>query len=130
MLSPDGTSMSYTLSVSNVANITMAHIHVSTAPGQSGEVAAWLYPSKAPPILKAGAFNGVLAQGTITAANLQGPLAHGSVKDLVDKIMKGLAYVNVHTEQNPGGEIRGTIVPESSSAGHMQEQYGNQGHSM
>jgi CHRD domain len=130
VLSPDGTSLSYTLSVSDLSNVTMAHIHVSTAPGQSGEVAVWLYPDKAPPILKAGVFNGILAQGTITAANLQGPLANGSVKDLVDKIMKGLAYVNVHTQQNPAGEIRGTIVQEPSNEGHTQQSYGSEGHSM
>ncbi len=114
-LSPDGTNLSYTLAVSNLNNVTMAHIHVSTAPGQSGDVAAWLYPSKAPPVLKEGTFNGVLGQGTITAADLQGPLAGKTIADLVDRITKGLAYVNVHTNQYPGGEIQGPIVPEGSS---------------
>ncbi len=116
-LSLDGTSLSYTLAVSNLTNVTMAHIHVAPARGQSGDVAAWLYPSKAPPVLKPGVFNGLLGKGTITAADLQGPLAGKSIADLVDRIRKGLAYVNVHTEKNPGGEIQGTIVPETSSGG-------------
>lgn len=27
-------------------------------------------------------------------------------------VMDGLAYINIHTENNPGGEIRGQVVPE------------------
>lgn len=115
-LSPDGTSLSYALSISNVANITMAHIHVSTAPGETGDVAAWLYPSKAPPTLKEGPFSGVLARGTLTDASLQGPLAGKTIADLVDAISKGLAYVNVHTNQYPGGEIAGPIVSEGAAS--------------
>ena len=116
-LSSDGTSLSYTISVSNLANVTMAHIHVSSAAGQPGDVAAWLYPGKPPMALKEGIFNGVLAQGTITAGNLEGPLSNASISDLVDRIKAGLAYVNVHTNQYPGGEIQGTIVPAAASAG-------------
>jgi len=119
-LSADGTSLSYTLSVSNLMNVTMAHIHVASAPGQSGDVAAWLYPAKAPPVLKEGSFTGVLGQGTITAASLQGPLANATVADLLDRIKRGLAYVNVHTNQYPGGEIQGTIGPATMGSGSGQ----------
>jgi hypothetical protein len=38
-----------------------------------------------------------------------GPLAGGSLDDLVHLIRTGQAYVNVHTEQYPAGEIRGQI---------------------
>lgn len=114
-LSPDGKSLSYVLTISNLANVTMAHIHVSAAPGQTGDVAAWLYPSKAPPMLKEGTFSGVLARGTLTDASLQGPLAGKTLDDLVDDIAKGLAYVNVHTSQYPGGEISGTITAEKTA---------------
>ena len=31
---------------------------------------------------------------------------------LVELMDNGQAYVNVHTEANPDGEIRGTIVPD------------------
>ena len=30
----------------------------------------------------------------------------------VEDLLQGRLYINVHTEQQPGGEIRGTIVPE------------------
>ena len=38
-----------------------------------------------------------------------GSLAGKSVSDLVSKMQSGEAYVNVHTEANPNGEIRGQI---------------------
>jgi CHRD domain len=107
-LSPDGSSLSYTLSVTDVEDVSMAHIHLAAA-GQNGPVAAWLYPSAPPPSVKAGKFSGTLAQGTITAANLAGPLKGKTLGDLVEQIKSGKAYVNVHTKAHPGGEIRGQI---------------------
>ena len=108
-LSADGMKLTYVLTVSNLTDVTMAHIHVSLTPGENGDVAAWLYPSMAPMKLKEGMFSGVLAQGTITATNLEGPLMNMSLSDLVDRIKQGRAYVNVHTKQSPDGEITGAI---------------------
>jgi hypothetical protein len=59
--------------------------------------------------VKKGKFTGVLAQGTITAANLMGPLQGKTLEDLVSVIKAGDAYVNVHTTAHPGGEIRGQL---------------------
>ena len=107
-LSQDGKSLSYTLSVSDIENVTMTHIHIG-APGKEGPVAAWLYPSKPPAATKEGKFSGELAKGTITAADLAGPLKGKTVADLVSDIKDGNAYVNVHTSAHSGGEIRGQI---------------------
>ncbi len=107
-LSADGKRLSYTLSVTDIENASMAHIHMGTA-GQEGPVVVWLYPSKPPAVVKDGKFSGVLARGTITAANLAGPLQGKTVADLVEQIRAGKAYVNVHTVKHPGGEIRGQI---------------------
>jgi hypothetical protein len=107
-LSKDGESLHYKLIVANIENVTMAHIHLAPA-GVNGPVVAWLYPAGPPPQLIEGRFNGVLAEGVITAADLVGPLAGADLGDLVDEIVAGNTYVNVHTSQFPGGEVRGQI---------------------
>ncbi|HVB40551.1 MAG TPA: CHRD domain-containing protein [Terriglobales bacterium] len=107
-LSANGRSLRYRISVVNLENATMAHIHLGAA-GENGPIAVWLYPAHPPASLKAGKFTGVLASGTITAANLAGSLKGKTIADLVHEIKSGNAYVNVHTKAHPGGEIRGQI---------------------
>ena len=115
-LSEDGTSLSYRLIVANIDNVVQAHIHVGP-PGENGPVVAFLYGLVA---AGGGTENGVLATGTITAANLIGTLAGQPLSALVDEINAGNAYVNVHTNDGddtpnegpgdfPGGEIRGQM---------------------
>jgi hypothetical protein len=104
-LSEDGSSLDYRLMVANIQNVTQAHIHLAPA-GANGSVVAWLYPSAPPAQLLPGRTSGVVATGTITAAQLVGPLAGASLEELVDEIRSGNAYVNVHTTQHPPGEIR------------------------
>lgn len=108
-LSTDGNSLGYKLVVSEIQNVTQAHIHLG-AKGQNGEVVAWLYPSTPPPISIPGRFDGILGESTITSTNLVGSLAGQSLSTLIDRIVAGEAYVNVHTERAPSGEIRGQIV--------------------
>jgi hypothetical protein len=107
-LSKDGTVLHYRLIVANLENTRMAHIHLAPA-GANGPVVAWLFPSAPPATLISGRFSGVLATGHITAEDLVGPLAGMSLDDLVAALEAGNAYVNVHTNQYPGGEIRGQI---------------------
>lgn len=115
-LSSDGTELEYRLIVANLENPIAAHIHLAPE-GVNGPVVAFLYGPAAP---AGGRTSGVIATGTITDANLVGPLAGQSLSDLVDAIEAGNAYVNVHTNDGdpttsggpgdlPGGEIRGQI---------------------
>jgi len=107
-LNKEGTELSYKLIVSNIENVRMSHIHV--APEDSnGPIVVWLYPSAPPMSLIPGRFDGVLAEGVITDSNLMGPLAGMTLSDLISEIYAGNTYVNVHTDQYPGGEIRGQI---------------------
>ena len=107
-LSKDGTELSYKLIVDGIENVTMAHIHKAPA-GTNGSVVMWLYPASSPPALIPGPFEGILAQGTRTSANLAGSLAGQDLSDLVDLMIAGETYVNVHTSQKGSGEIRGQI---------------------
>ncbi len=108
MLSTDGQTLYYTLIAANIENILQSHIHLA-AEGVNGPIVAWLYPSGPPPVLIPGRFDGVLAQGAITSANLVGPLAGHPLSDLIAAMEAGNTYVNIHTTQHPGGEIRGQI---------------------
>jgi hypothetical protein len=104
----DGSSIHFQLNLANIENVTMAHIHLAP-PGVNGPVVVWLYPSAPPAQLIEGRFQGVLAAGVITEADLVGPLAGQTLADLLDEIHSGNAYVNVHTQQFPAGEVRGQI---------------------
>ena len=107
-LSRDGTELSYRLIVANIENVTQAHIHMAPV-GANGPVVAWLYPDSPPSQLVPGRFQGVLAEGTITDADLVGALAGAGLSALLDVLRAGDAYVNVHTVQYPPGEVRGQI---------------------
>lgn len=115
-LSKDGTALHYKLIVANIDNVVAAHIHVAPV-GVNGPVVAFLYGPAAP---GGGRTDGVLAEGTITAANLVGPLAGKPLSALVAAMEAGNTYANVHTNDGvpppntgpgdfPGGEIRGQI---------------------
>lgn len=66
---------------------TMAHFHGPAMPGSNAGVVV-PFPSPASP-----------AEGSATLTPAQ-----------VDDLMAGKWYVNVHTPQNPGGEIRGQVL--------------------
>ena len=115
-LSDDGLTLTYKLIVANIDNVVASHIHIGPA-GVNGPVVLFLY-GNAPP--GGGTLNGVIAQGTATAADLVGPLAGHPLSDLIAAMSAGNAYTNVHTNDGvaptntgpgdfPGGEIRGQI---------------------
>ena len=114
-LSPDGTELSYRLIAANIENVFTAHIHIGGT-DVAGPIVVPLFDGN----VGSGRFSGVLATGTITSANLTGPLAGMTLADLIDEITSGNAYVNVHTNDGvappntgpgdfPGGEIRGQL---------------------
>jgi len=107
-LSRDGSELYYKLIVANIENVTMAHIHLAPV-GETGGIIVWLYPEGPPFQTIDGRTDGVLSEGVITGDSLTGALSGGSLSDLVDEKRAGNKYVNVHTSQNPPGEIRGQI---------------------
>lgn len=65
-----------------------------------------------------GASNDFSLEGSWTAGDLRPNAATGinSFDDAVFAIASGVAYFNVHTQANPGGEIRGQLCPDSPIA--------------
>ena len=53
--------------------------------------------------------NEVSEKGSIIANKFEGPMAGKQMSDLVKAGVEGMLYLNIHTEQNPNGEIRGQI---------------------
>jgi CHRD domain len=84
--------------------VTAAHIH-NAPKGENGEVVVTLFKADSP----TGQISGSLANGTITASNLEGLMQGTPFRDLVKALERGETYTNVHTEKNPNGEIRGQI---------------------
>ena len=114
-LNDDGT-LDYRLIATNIDNVVASHLHLGAA-GVNGPVFVFLF---GPAPAGGGRHNGVLATGTITDADLIGPLAGKTVADVVAAIEAGNVYVNVHTNDGdttpnegagdfPGGEIRGQV---------------------
>jgi hypothetical protein len=103
-LNDDGT-LSYQLVVANIENVTQSHIHLAAA-GANGPIVVFLFGFVAAGVTD----QGVLAEGTITEANLIPRPAigfGGTMAELIEAIETGGAYVNVHTIAHPGGEMRG-----------------------
>jgi len=121
-LSSDGQSVHYVLDVSDISNVTQAHIHMQ-ARGVNGGIVVWLFPnSKSTAALPGGGgpLRRLTIEGTFTAADLRGALAGQPLSAFVAAIEAGNAYGNVHTDDGvapgntgpgdfPGGELRGQL---------------------
>jgi Cu/Zn superoxide dismutase len=110
----DGT-ISFRLIVANIDNVFAAHIHCGEV-GEAGPVGVTLFTGP----VAGGTFNGVLAEGTLTAPDSGNACGWTTLADVLAAMEAGTAYVNVHTNDGvappntgpgdfPGGEIRGQI---------------------
>jgi uncharacterized protein (TIGR03118 family) len=91
-LTIEGSNLTYNISFSGLSGpATAAHIHAPADATNTAGVAI--------PFAVASATSGTISGTT----NL--------TPDLLADIVNGMAYVNVHTANNPSGEIRGQIVP-------------------
>jgi hypothetical protein len=115
-LNDDETAIAFKLIATNIENVVAAHIHLGVV-GVNGPIVAFL-AGPFPP--GGGRHNGILSEGSITAANLVGPLAGMPLSVLIAAMRVDGTYVNVHTNDGvdpantgpgdfPGGEIRGQI---------------------
>jgi hypothetical protein len=92
-LSPMMDAITYNIATTGLSGaIASAHIHIGVA-GTAGGVAITLPAADA---------NGMIS-GTINAAN-------GLTPALVNMMLEGELYINIHTAANPNGEARGQIM--------------------
>lgn len=104
-------TIDYVLTYENLEGTTTAaaHIHLGQ-PGANGGVSVFLCGGGGRPACTPtfGEFS-----GTITPTDIIGPVAQGispgEFAELVQALRSRVTYANVHTNRNPGGEIRGLI---------------------
>lgn len=99
----DNTSLSYRVNVAQLVDVRFAHIHLGKK-GFNGPVVVTLRGDRID-----GRVNGVYAVGNITNNDLQGLMTGGDLDILREALRTGNAYVNVHTDKFPPGEIRGQL---------------------
>ncbi len=101
------TTIIVTLDTTGLTNVTASHIHFGKA-GESGGVMFSLFAAPA-------TFSSPLTK-TLTSADFTATTGASTFADAVQAILAGNAYINVHTQANLGGEIRGQIGPASLAA--------------
>ncbi len=98
-----GSEIDWTMTLTNMTGVIASHIHGPAAAGvNSGVIFNLFLPTGA-----TGTLNGVVGHGSLSNANNPN-VTLDSLRVLINN---GLAYVNVHTTPNPGGEIRDQIHP-------------------
>lgn len=98
-------NIKYKLNITDLADVTMAHIHQGKA-GENGEPVVDLLAAGN----KQKTSKGLFINGSITDSSLIGPMKGKTVSDLASSISAGNNYVNVHTQAHPDGEIRGQLT--------------------
>lgn len=101
-------TVTYRVDVYNMpSGTTAAHFHAG-GPGVAGPVVVNF-------TVATNISNDFAIAGTATAADLVPRPAQGinSWDDFIQALTLGQVYVNVHSTVNPGGEIRGQVVPVS-----------------
>jgi hypothetical protein len=99
-------SIRYHVNASNIQGVTAGHFHEGLE-GENGPILVQLFSYDTP-------MNQVSESGIITSGNssFQGSTttSQQQLKDFMSAMRTGQIYVNIHTQQNPDGEIRGQIA--------------------
>ncbi len=103
-LSLDKLSLKFKLDLFDIEDVVVAHLHLGSK-GTNGPVVAFLFG----PITNPVSIECATLTGMITQDDLIGPLAGQTLGNLVNEIISGNIYINVHTVQYPNGEIRGQL---------------------
>jgi hypothetical protein len=102
----DWTEIRFKLDVNDADNVlgaAGAHLHCAPA-GQNGGVVVFLAGSFPP-----GYDGDIQLRGTLNDSNIINPACGADIAELVDSMLAGNVYVNVHSTAVPSGVIRGQV---------------------
>jgi hypothetical protein len=94
--------LQHRVNVAHIENVVAAHVHCAPE-GVNGPVGLTLFTG-GPTSL-----NGTLSSGPITGPDPGNACGWLDLDDVIAAMESGDTYVNVHTTQNTGGEIRGQL---------------------
>lgn len=116
IISDDTTEIQYELNYFNIeGSVTQAHLHFAQK-GVNGGILVFLCSNlgNGPVGTQACPTNNGTITGTITSANVGAAagqsIGAGELFSLIRGMRAGVVYVNVHTDQLPGGSIRGQLL--------------------
>jgi hypothetical protein len=102
----DNDKIKYSLIATDLHGVKAAHIHSGKEGEKNGPIIVALYKPFRPPVL----FGRILSvHDIITSDILQGRLAGKQLSVLVNFMNNRTAYVDIHSQEYPNGEIRGQI---------------------
>ena len=102
----EGATIRYLIEVEDIDDVTLAHIH-NGDDDTAGPIVVELFNAGGNPVSFTD--RDELIEGSFTAADLVAAGGITTIDALIDAMEAGTVYVNVHTSDNPSGEIRGQI---------------------
>jgi hypothetical protein len=115
VISPNGDAIDYEVTYTGIqGTVTQSHMHVGQR-SVNGGIVLWVCGTTGTPgpagTPTCTSPNGHFA-GTWMAANVQTVATQqlgGNIEEVITAIRAGAAYLNVHSNLSPGGEIRGQL---------------------
>ena len=108
-------SLDYTLTYGGLSShVQQAHIHFGQK-SVNGGIVVFLCtnlgngPAGTQACPESGTVSGTITSAQVGAGAAAQGITTGEFAELVDAIRAGVAYVNVHTDNHTGGEIRGQL---------------------
>jgi CHRD domain len=114
----DNEFIDYKLTYSGLqGQVQQAHIHFAQT-SVNGPIVIWLCgttnlpgPDGTPTCPQSGTVTGHITAANVLAAPPAQQLPAGGLTQMINAMLNGFAYANVHTTLSPGGEMRGQLGP-------------------
>lgn len=115
LIREDSTSILYTIvTTARTDSVTMVHIHAGPA-GANGPIMLWFFPTDLARAPGNGSGFAANLNGTVRVSRITRSgaffIAPYTWDSLMTRMNNGTAYINLHTRRNPGGELRGQVLP-------------------